>query len=162
MHEVTRAVGSRGVPTGSHRHFLELQLRLAMPRQRYSIERLEVSVSVRGKNGQAAMAQTNKRTRANRLRGVGIEDSMSRSISLGADDPRHRIAADSELNFTQRFDPNVFMLDGAGRVTLRIRQKPAARLMEIDIFRRFNDAADDTERQLWARGAVPIQRRLGR
>lgn len=62
------------------------------------------------------MTQTNKTARAAALRAVGIEGSMSRAPSLGADDPRHRIAADRELGFLQRFHPDDFELDGAGRV----------------------------------------------
>ena len=64
------------------------------------------------------MSTSDKDTRLNRLKGVGIEGSQSRSNSLGGADPRHRRGSQRELDFAKRFDPAYFKLDGDGRVTL--------------------------------------------
>lgn len=66
------------------------------------------------------MSQTNRQDRLDRLRGVGIEGSMSR----GSDGVRERRGAQRELDFAKRFDPEYFTLDDEGRVTLKTTDLP--------------------------------------
>lgn len=80
------------------------------------------------------MAQSSKQTRIDRLRGVGIEGSMSRSQS-GSENVRERRAAQREGSFSQRFDPDVFTLDASGRVTLKDSALAATTAMQTFAWR---------------------------
>ncbi len=65
------------------------------------------------------MGQENKTERRDRMRGVGMAGSQSRSQS-GSETVRARRAAQREGQFTQRFDQEKFGLNGEGQVQLKL------------------------------------------
>lgn len=69
------------------------------------------------------MGQTTKQERLDRLQGVGIEGSMSRSES-GSEMVRGRRAAQREAEFSQRFNPDEFKVDSHSRMSLRLKAQP--------------------------------------
>lgn len=76
------------------------------------------------------MGQESKQQAQNRLRGLGIEGSMSRSQS-GSETVRGRRGAQRESDFAARFNTDQFALDSEGRVSLKITSKPLVRTVPI-------------------------------
>ncbi len=101
------------------------------------------------------MGQDTKQDRKDRLKGVGMEGSQSRSDS---ENVRARRGAQRELDFSQRFDPQYFELDSNNRVTLKLTDKPRTRTEHLDFMKRHGDVgADnpiDTDRS--AAGGTPV------
>lgn len=65
------------------------------------------------------MTQYSKSERQGQLIKAGIEGSQRRSESMKNGDPRNRRAADRELGFSERYDPDLFELNANGQVTLK-------------------------------------------
>lgn len=103
------------------------------------------------------MSQTNKKTREERLLGVGLEGSASRSEALGTADPRQRRGSQRELDFHKRFDPTQFRVDENNRVSLVVEDEPTTRTIHLPFLRQHaqasgNPAVVDTS----AAGGTPV------